>query len=158
MVVSRYRPTPPVWLWLLVLAGCAGQPVGLSSPAQAPPLESGMARVWVLRQANLPTAPASAAPIVSANGGTLGPSREGTVFFHDFPPGTYRFFAEPYGVSPRQAVTLQLAPAMETCLEVVLAAGRQASSGAARDRFALRAMSPEAAKPHLRNLAYLGQR
>ena len=45
-----------IWIsaGLLALAGCAAQPNEAASTASIPPLQAGMARVWVLRQ---PTAP-----------------------------------------------------------------------------------------------------
>jgi hypothetical protein len=72
---------------LLVLAGCANPAAPTGGQAQAPALAPGMARMWVLRQADPPQGNIEAAqPMVFANGAPIGESKEGTVFFHDFPP------------------------------------------------------------------------
>ncbi len=90
-----YRLIGARWFCLLMLAGCAA-PAGTASQAPVPALQPDMARVWVLRQ---PTAPggnvAGANPMVYANGAPLARSAQGTVFFHDFQPGTYRFTVQP---------------------------------------------------------------
>ena len=89
--MRRYRLLAPMWLALgpLVLAGCAAQPTGTASLASAPTLQPGMARVWVLRQPSAPGGNVAAAdPMVYANSAPLAQSAQGTVFFHDFPPGT----------------------------------------------------------------------
>jgi hypothetical protein len=104
--MRRYRLLAPMWLGLgpLVLAGCAAQPTGTASLASAPTLQPGMARVWVLRQPSAPGGNVAAAdPMVYANGASLAQSAQGTVFFHDFQPGTYRLTVQPYGTrQPRR--------------------------------------------------------
>ena len=100
-----YRLMPASWscLALLVLGGCAAQPTGSASLASAPALQPGMARLWVLRQSNAPGGNVSAAdPMVYANSGPLAQIAQGTVYFHDFQPGTYRLTVQPYG-TPRQS-------------------------------------------------------
>ena len=85
-------------LGLLVLAGCAAQPGGTASQPPVPALQPGMARVWVLRQPSSPGGNVAASdPMVFVNGQPLAQSAQGTVFFHDFQPGTYRFTVQPYG-------------------------------------------------------------
>jgi hypothetical protein len=76
---------------LLGLAGCTGQATPSASQAQIPTLGPGMARVWFLRQADPPAGNIEAArPMIYANGAPIADSKEGTAFFHDFPPGTYK--------------------------------------------------------------------
>src|SRR5262249_53781717 len=59
-----------------------------------------MARVWVLRQPSASGGNVAAAdPMVYVNGAPLARSAQGTVFFHDFQPGTYRFTVQPYGTT-----------------------------------------------------------
>ena len=88
---------------LLLLAGCAAQPTGSASTgsaslASAPALQPGMARLWVLRQPSAPEGNIAAAdPMVYANRAPLAQSAQGTVFFHDFQPGTYRLTVQAYG-------------------------------------------------------------
>ena len=78
-----------------------------------------MARVCFLRPArSLNGNVWAAAPMVYANGATVGDIPDGTDFFHDFPPGTYRFTVQSYGLPAGQAETLQLAPGTQTYLEV----------------------------------------
>jgi hypothetical protein len=89
---------------------CTPQLGGTVAPVAA--LQPGMARVWVLRQtssgadlaASNPNNPlpfaGGADPIVYANGAPLAPSAQGTVYYHDFPPGTYHFAVQPYGTRP----------------------------------------------------------
>jgi hypothetical protein len=89
--MRRDHRLTPIWLGLgfLVLAGCAAQPTGTASQAPVPALQPSMARVWVLRQGNAPGGNVAAAdPMVYANSAPLAQSAQGTVFFHDFPPGT----------------------------------------------------------------------
>ena len=151
----------PMWfcLGLLVLAGCAPQPGGTASQAAAPPLAPGMARVWVLRQ---PTSPggnvAAADPMVYANGGALARSAQGTAFFHDFPPGTYRFTVQPYGTPANLVDTLQLAPGTETYVQVEAVPNWTAGSTAGGASFAVETMSPAEAQPYMQMMKILGQR
>jgi hypothetical protein len=76
-------------------------------PAQAPPLEAGMARVWFLRPPGSHFDIVGAAdPIVYANGAPIGQIASNTDFFRDFTPGTYRFTVQPYGVPTGESATL----------------------------------------------------
>ena len=81
--------TAAIWLGLcmLFLQSCAPQ---LTAAPSVPAVAPGMARVWFFRQAD-PTGGNvyAAAPIVYANGAAVGDLKQGTTFFHDFPPGRY---------------------------------------------------------------------
>jgi hypothetical protein len=113
MTIRKYAISPPVLLGLglLALAGCAQQPTGTASLASAPALQPGTARLWVLRQPNAPGGNVAAAdPMVFANSAPLAQSAQGTVFFHDFQPGTYRLTVQAYGTPANLVDTVQLAP------------------------------------------------
>jgi hypothetical protein len=47
--------------------------------------------------------------MVYANGAPLAQSAQGTVFFHDFQPGTYRLTVQPFGTPANVVDTVQLA-------------------------------------------------
>jgi hypothetical protein len=122
------------------------------SAVRAP--QPGMARVWVLQQPSAPgSSVAAAEPTVFANGAALAQSAQGTAFFHDFRPGTYRFMVPPYGTANLVA-TLRLAPG--TVAYVRVQPVPNATAGGAR--FAVLTMSPGEAKAYLPMLTYLGQR
>src|SRR5947209_4004367 len=107
--MSRYQLMAPMWLglWLLAAAGCAPQQVAATSQAQIPPVDPGMARVWFFRQADPPGGNVFAAdPTISANDAPLSQIREGTTFFHNFPPGRYKFKVQPYGTPTGERDTL----------------------------------------------------
>jgi hypothetical protein len=118
-----------------------------------------MARVWVLRQ---PTSPggnvAAADPMVYVNGAPLARSAQGTVFFHDFPPGTYRFTVQPYGTPANLVDTLQLAPGTETYVQVEAVPNWEMGSTAGGGSFAVLSMSPAEAQPYFPMITNLGGR
>ena len=138
-----YRLMGARWFCLLVLAGCAAQPAGTASRAPVPTLQPGMARVWVLRQ---PTAPggnvAASDPMVFANGAPLSQSAQGTAFFHDFRPGTYRFTVQAYGTPANLVDMLQLAPGTEAYVQVQAVPNWEMGSTAGGASFAVLSMSP----------------
>ena len=151
----------PSWscLGLLVLCGCAAQPTGSASLASAPALQPSMARVWVLRQPNAPGGNVAAAdPMVYANGAPLAESAEGTVYFHDFQPGTYRFTVQAYGTPANLVDTLQLAPATQSYVQVQAVPNWQMGSTVGGVSFAVLTMSPQVAQSYLQEMRYLGQR
>jgi hypothetical protein len=119
--MREYRLMGAAWfcLGLLVLPGCAAQPIGTASQAPVPALQPSMARVWVLRQGNAPGGNVAAAdPMVYANAAPVAQSLQGTVFFHDFQPGTYRFTVQAYGTPANLADTVQLAPGTQAYVDV----------------------------------------
>jgi hypothetical protein len=158
--MSRYRFLALMWcgLGVLVLAGCSAQPGGTASQAPVPALQPNMARVWVLRSPSLGSVTTGADPMVYANGAALAQSAQGTVFFHDLQPGTYRFTVQPYGTPTNQVDTLQLAPGMEAYLQVVAEPAYYAGSAASGVSFAMMTMAPQEAQAAMESLTNIGQR
>jgi hypothetical protein len=161
MVMRKYRLMAGECfaLCLLVLAGCAPQPtVGTSRP-QVAALEPGMARVWIFRQAD-PTGGNvfAGAPIVYANGAPIGEVQQGTAFFHDFPPGKYRFTVQPFGTPTREHDTLQLVPGMQSYIQVQWEANWEAGHTGGGSSYTVESSSPEIAQQYLPILTNLGQR
>jgi hypothetical protein len=160
-MMRKYRTSAPAGLCLgvLALAGCAPQPTGTASLASAPTLQPGMARLWVLRQPDAPGGNVAAAdPMVYANGAPLARSAQGTVFFHDFQPGTYRLTVQPYGTPANLVDTLQLAPGTQAYVQVQAVPNWEMGSTAGGASFAVLTMSPAEAQPYLQTMTYLGQR
>ena len=146
-------------LGLLLLAGCAAQATRTASQAPVPVPQPDMARVWVLRQPSAPGGNVAAAdPMVYANGASLAQSTQGTVFFHDFQPGTYRFTVQPYGTPANLVDTLQLAPGTQTYVQVQAVPNWEMGSTAGGASFAVLTMSPQEAQPYLQEMKYLGPR
>ena len=159
--MRKYHISAPMWLslGLLALAGCAPQPTGTASVTSAPTLQPSMARVWVLRQPNAPGGNVAAAdPMVYANAAPIAQSAQGTVFFHDFVPGTYRLTVQPYGTPANLVDTLQLAPGTQTYVQVQAVPNWEMGSTAGGASFAVLTMSPAEAQPYLQEMKYLGQR
>jgi hypothetical protein len=146
------------WLLVLLLAGCAASPPPVSQ-AQAPAIPPGMARVWVLRQQDPPRGNLEAAlPMVLANGAPLAESKEGTVYFHDFRPGTYKFKVQAFGTPAKESDTIQLAPGMQSYVQVQAVPNWEQGSSVGGWSFAVLAMSLELAQQYLPTLTNLGQR
>ena len=157
--MRTYRLLPSLFLLgFLAFAGYALQPLEAEAQASAPSLQQGMARLWVLRQ---PSAPggnvAGADPMVYANGAPLAQSAQGTVFFHDFQPGTYSLTVQPFGTPTNVVDTLQLAAGTEAYVQVQgVPNWEMGSAGGAA--FAVLTMSPQLAQSYLQTMTYLGQR
>ncbi len=146
-------------LGLLAFAGCAPQEKVATSQAQLPPVEPGMARVWFFRQAD----PISGnvelgSPIVYANGAPVGQIDQGTTFFHNFPPGKYRFTVQPFGTPTREHDTVQLAPGMQSYIQVQWEPNWEANHTGGGSSFTVLTSSPEVAQQYLPTLTNLGQR
>ena len=159
--MRRHRTPTAIWfgLGLLALGGCAAQPTGTASQAPVAALQPGMARVWVLRQPSAPGGNVAAAdPMVYANGAPLAQSAQGTVFFHDFQPGTYRFTVQAYGTPANLVDTLQLAPGTQAYVQVQAVPNWEMGSTAGGASFAVLTMSPQDAQPYLQTMTNLGQR
>ena len=159
--MREYRLMAARWfcLGLLVLAGCAAQPAGTASQASVPALQPSMARVWVLRQPSAPGGNVAAAdPMVFANGAPLAQSAQGTVFFHDFQPGTYRFTVQAYGTPANLVDTLQLVPGTQAYVQVQAVPNWEMGSTAGGASFAVLTMSPQEAQAYLPTMTNLGQR
>jgi hypothetical protein len=146
-------------LGMLVLVGCTPQANVATSKAQAPPVEPGMARVWFFRQSD-PTGGNvyAAEPIIYANGAPVGQIAQGTAFFHNFPPGKYRFTVQPFGTPTREHDTLQLEPATQTYVQVQWEPAWEANRTGGGSSFTVLTSSPEVAQQYLPTLTNLGQR
>ena len=155
----RLMAAPWLSLSLLALAGCAAQPGGTASPAPVAALQPSMARVWVLRQPSSPGGNIAASdPIVFVNGTQLAQSAEGTAFFHDFQPGTYRFTVQPYGTPTNYIDTVQLAARTEAFVQVEPVANWEVGSSSGGGSFIIAAMSPQEAQQYMALMRNLGQR
>jgi hypothetical protein len=145
---------------ITVLGGCAAPPTGTASWASAPALQPGMARLWVLRQPSAPGGNVAAAdPMVYVDGAPLARSAQGTVFFHDLQPGTYRLTVQPYGTSANLVDTVQLAPGTQAYVQVQAVPNwEMAGSTGLGAGFAVLSMSSTEAQPYLQDMKYLGQR
>ena len=161
-MARQYRN--PAWmafcLGLLALAGCVPQPAKTAPQASVPALQPNMVRVWVLRQPSAPGGNVAAAdPMVYVNGAPLARSAQGTVFFHDFQPGTFRFTVQPYGTPANLVDTLQLAPGTQAYVQVQAVPNwEMGGSTAMGASFAVLTMSPEDALPYFQTVTNLGQR
>jgi hypothetical protein len=157
----RYRLVAPIWLGFCILAlgSCAPQRTAAPSQAQVAAVGPGMARVWFFRQAD-PTGGNvfAGTPIVYANGAPVGDVPQGTVFFHDFPPGKYRFTVQPFGTPTREHDTLQLAPGTQAYVQVQWEANWEAGHTGGGSSFTVETSSPEVARQYLPTLTNLGQR
>jgi hypothetical protein len=160
-IMYIYRFITPMWLGLCMLAlgSCTPQPTAATSQAQAPAIGAGMARVWFFRQADPPGGNVYAAvPVVYANGAAVGDTPQGTAFFHDFPPGKYRFTVQPFGTPTREHDTLQLVPGMQAYVQVEWIPNWEANRTGGGSSFVVESTSPEVAQQYLPTLRNLGQR
>ena len=156
MSTSRLITSVSLCLCLLQLVGCAPT---ATSQAQIPPLEPGMARVWFMRQADPPGGNVYAAdPMITVNDAPFTEIKQGTIFFHNFPPGRYKFKVQPYGTPSGERDTLQLAPGTQTYLQIEWVSNWQTGSPVGGSAFVVQTISPEIAQPYLRTLTNLGQR
>jgi hypothetical protein len=159
--MNRYRLIASAWLGLCLLAfaACAPQPTAGTSAAEAPAVGQGLARVWFFRQADPPGGNVYAAdPIVYANGAPVGDLKQGTIFFHDFPPAKYRFTVQPFGTPTREHDTLQLVPGTQSYVQVEWEANWQTGARTGGSSFTVETSPPEVARQYLPTLTNLGQR
>jgi hypothetical protein len=147
-----------VGICLQALTGCIPAQTAAAAVTQVPPIQTGMARVWFLRQ--FEPGESLATPIISANGAPVGESLPGTAFLRDFAPGTYTFTVPSYGVDTGQAATVQLAAATQTYLEVQSLRSWAGAGGDnfQRDTLYVRAISAYWAEKYFPTLTYLGPR
>lgn len=166
--MGRYARMVPLALAFGVAGhlGCAPQPTATSSQAQVPAIAPGAVRVWFFRGWDSPSGAKyvyAAAPEIYANGAPVGNLPVGSDFFRDFPPGTYTFTVEPYGLPTPQAIKLQLAAGTQNYVQVQWVASwefgyPEADFSFAPNTFGVLAMSPQVAQAYLPTLTYLGQR
>jgi hypothetical protein len=146
-------------LGLLALAGCTPQEKTATSQAQIPPVEPGMARVWFFRQTDPISGNVEAGrPIIYANGAPIGQIEQGTVFFHNFPPGKYRFTVQPFGTPTREHDTVQLESGTQAYVQVQWEANWEANRTGGGSSFTVLTSSPQVAQQYLPTLTNLGQR
>ena len=144
---------------LLQLAGCAAPQTAATSQAQIPPVDPGMARVWFFRQSDPPGGNVFAAdPLISANDAPVGQIKQGTAFFHNFPPGRYKFKVQAYGTPTGERDVFQLAPGTQTYLQVEWVPNWQTGSTVGGASFVIQPASPEIAQQYIPTLTNLGQR
>jgi len=101
--------------------------------------------------------------MIYVNDAAVAPIAQGTAFYRDFAPETYRFTVQPFGLPTGQATTLQLAPGTQTYLQVDWVASwtqgyPPASWNFAPNTFAILTMGPQVAQAYLPTLGYLGER
>ena len=157
----NHRPTAAMWfsLGLLALVGCAPQSQVAASKAQDAPIDPGMARVWFFRQANPSGGNVYAAnPMIYANRAPVGEIPQGAVFFHDFPPGKYRFTVQPFGTPTNEHDTVQLVPGTQAYLQVQWEPSWEANRVGGGSSFTVLSFPPELAQQYLPTLTNLGQR
>ena len=95
--------------------GGGGSALQSYAPAAAQP--PGTARVWFMH-VNDPQEQAGD-PIIYANGNQVGRSIPGIAFYRDFPPGSYAFTVQSYGLPTGTKDVIQLAPGSQTYLEIL---------------------------------------
>src|SRR5271157_3062857 len=119
MTIRNYRLIGQalLGLCLLVLASCGAPGSGLQTYAPVAAAAPGMARVWFLRTKD--PQEQFGDPIIYANGNQVGHSVPGVAFYHDFPPGTYAFTVQSYGLPTGYKDMVQLAPGTDTYLEIL---------------------------------------
>ena len=127
------------------------------------PSGSGAGRVWFLWPSESVVGyDTGAVPTIYVNGAPLGAIQAGTEFYRDFPPGTYRFTVDPFGVPTDQATTLQVTPGSQTFLQVQWSPawqqGYAGGRGQMHSSFFIVMMSPQLAQAYLPTLANLGPR
>jgi hypothetical protein len=138
---------------LAVAAASRGTPgSGLQTYAQVAPQPPGTARVWFMRT----KAPQEQQgdPIIYVNGEAAGRSVGGVAFYHDYPPGTYTFTVQSYGVLAGQEVnkvTKQLAPGTQTYLEIEWGSSWLIGT-VGGDTYFVRPLPPELDQAYLRML------
>lgn len=141
--------------WLLPLVSCApgGGGSALQSYAPVAAQPPGTARVWFMH-VNDPQEQAGD-PIIYANGNQVGRSTPGIAFYHDFPPGSYAFTVQSYGLPTRTKDVVQLSPGSQTYLEIMWGGSwEQGTAGGAT--YYVRTLPPELASAYLRMLTDKG--
>ncbi len=162
--MQRYRLSVPALLviCLFAFAGCAEATV---TPSQVTPPRPGVARVWFFRPSLTPQFGAVQAfsPEIYVNGAPIAKIPPGTAFYRDFPPGTYRFTVQPFGLPTGQATSLQLAAGTQDYLQVDWISSwtqgyPEAGWSFAPNTFGILWTSPQVAHAYIPTLAYLGER
>ena len=158
MIVRKYQFIAPALLvfYLSLLASCAPSGSGLQSYAPVAAPAPGTARVWFLRTKD--PQEEFGDPIIYANGNQVARSIPGIAFYHDFPPGTYAFTVQSYGLTAGQPIgrdRVQLAPGTDTYLEI-LWGGSWLEGAPGGATFYVRTLPPELDQAYLRMLTDKG--
>jgi len=107
--------------YVSLLTYCAPPGSALQSYAQVAAQPPGTARVWFMRVKD-PQELEQGDPIIFANGNAVGRSIPGIAFYRDYPPGTYAFTVQSFGVEGSEAVNRnvqRLAAGAQTYLEIL---------------------------------------
>ena len=160
MMIRKHHPITLTLLALCVsLLSSCGSPGGGSALQSYAPVSAqppGTARVWFMHT-NDPQEQFGD-PIIFANGNQIGRAIPGVAFYRDFPPGTYAFSVQSYGLTgsqPLQKDVVQLAPGSQTYLEILWGGSwLQGSAGGAT--FYVRTLPPELDQAYLRMLTDKG--
>ena len=144
--------------WLLPLFACAPGRGGSALQSYAPVAAQapGTARVWFMHT-NDPQEQAGD-PIIYANGNPVGRSIPGIAFYKDFPPGTYAFSVQSYGLNagrPIQQDTVQLVPGSQTYLEILWGASWVVGTAGGATYY-VRTLPPELDQAYLKMLTDKG--
>ena len=145
-------------LCVSLLPSCGTPGSGLQAYAPSAAQPPGTARVWFLRTKD-PQELEQGDPIIFANGKSVGRSIPGIAFYLDYPPGTYVFTVQSYGVEGSEAVNKnikQLALGTQTYLEILWGASwLEGAVGGAT--FFVRTLPPELDQAYLKMLIDKGQ-
>jgi hypothetical protein len=157
MMISKGHRIALALLGLSVsaLSSCAPGGGGSALQAYAPvaPPAPGTARVWFMH-VNDPQEQAGD-PIIYANGTPVGRSIPGIAFYHDFPPGTYAFTVQSYGLPTGTKDVIQLAPGSQTYLEILWGASWLVGTAGGATYY-VRTLPPELDQAYLRMLTDKG--
>jgi hypothetical protein len=138
------------------LLSCTSPSSGIQSYAPVAAQAPGTARVWFLRTKD--PQEEFGDPIIYANGNAVGRSVPGIAFYRDFPPGTYAFTVQSYGLTAGRALQkdkVQLAPGTQTYLEI-LWGGSWLEGAPGGATFFVRTLPPELDQAYLRMLSDKG--
>jgi hypothetical protein len=155
MIVRKYQfiALALLGLWISALPSCAPSSTGVQAYAPVAAVAPGMARVWFLRTRD--PQEQFGDPIIYANGNAVGRSVPGVAFYRDFPPGTYAFTVQSYGLPTGTKDIVQLAPGTETYLEI-LWGGSWLEGAPGGATFYVRTLPPELDQAYLRMLTDKG--
>ena len=158
MIIRKYQFIAPALLvfYLSLLDSCAPSGSGLQSYAPVAAQAPGTARVWFLRTKD--PKEEFGDPIIYANGTQVGRSIPGIAFYRDFPPGTYAFSVQSYGLTAGRPImkdTVQLTPGSQTYLEI-LWGGSWLEGAPGGATFYVRTLPPELDQAYLRMLTDKG--
>ena len=137
----------------LVSCGSPGGGSALQSYAPVAAQPPGTARVWFMHT-NDPQEQMGD-PIIYANGNQVGRSIPVIAFYRDFPPGSYAFTVQSYGLPTGTKDVVQLAPGSQTYLEIMWG-GSWETGTAGGATYYVRTLPPELASAYLKMLTDKG--